>query len=90
MEWKKVDEKLIKDGSRKVVSKTFVLPDGRIHEFEVRKEGVAVCVLPITHDNKVVLARQFRVGPGKFLLELPGGLIEENETPEEAIERESF
>lgn len=88
MEWKKIDEKLIKDGWIKVISKTFILPDGKTFEFEVKKEGAAVCVLAITKENKVVLAKQFRTGPEKVLLELPGGKMEENETPEEAIERE--
>lgn len=88
MIWKKIDEKLIKDGWRKVISKTFILPNGETHEFEVKKEGIAVCVLPITKKNKVVLTKQFRVGPERVLLELPGGGLEKDETPEEAIERE--
>ena len=88
MIWQKVDEKLIRDGWRKVMSKTFILPNGHIQEFEIKKEGVAVCVLPITKENKVILTKQFRVGPEAELLELPGGGMEKNETPEVAIKRE--
>jgi ADP-ribose pyrophosphatase len=36
----------------------------------------------------VVLFEQFRVGPGKTLLELPGGYVNENETPVDAAQRE--
>lgn len=88
MEWQKIDEKLIKDGWRKVISKTFILPNGKREEFEVKKEAVSVCVLPITKDKQVILAKQFRVGPEKILLELPGGGPEKGETPEEAMARE--
>lgn len=87
MEWKKVNEKLIKDGYRKVSLKTFILPDGRQMDFEIKKEGEAVCILPITKDNKVVLARQFRPGPEKMFLELPGGGLS-GDTPLEAAKRE--
>jgi ADP-ribose pyrophosphatase len=88
MEWKKIDEKLIKDGWRKIIRRRFVLPDGKEADFEIKKEAEAVCVLPITKNNKVVLAKQFRPGPEKLLLELPGGCVDKNETPEEAIKRE--
>lgn len=88
MIWKKVDEKLIKDGWRKVISRTFILPNGKTCDFEVKKEVISVCILPITKENKVVLAKQFRVGPEKELLELPGGGLEDGETPEEAAKRE--
>jgi ADP-ribose pyrophosphatase len=86
--WKRVDEKLVKDGWRKVISRTYILPNGKQYEYEIKKEGVAVCILPITKEGKVVLAKQFRVGPEKVLLELPGGGLEKGETPEQAIARE--
>jgi len=89
MSWQKLDEKLIHDGWRKVVLKTFILPDGRKQGFEVFKEGQSVCVLAITKENNVILAKQFRVGPEKDLLELPGGGVSVGkETKEQAIERE--
>lgn len=89
MTWQKIDEKLIHDGWRKVVLKTFILPDGRKHDFEVFKEGQSVCVLALTKENNVILAKQFRVGPEKELMELPGGgVMVDKETKEQAIERE--
>ncbi|NTW21988.1 NUDIX hydrolase [Candidatus Falkowbacteria bacterium] len=88
MEWQRIDEKSVKDGWRKVISRRYLLPNGKEYDFEIKQEGVAVCVLPITREGKVVLAKQFRVGPEKVLLELPGGGLEKDETPEQAIVRE--
>lgn len=89
MEWQKIDEKLIKaDGYRKILEKTFKLPDGKIKGFEIKKEGDVVCVLPITSDNKIILAKQFRPGPEKILLELPGGALSKEDTPAEGAKKE--
>ncbi len=89
MLWQKIDEKLIKDGWRKVTLKTFILPDGRKQDFEIFKEGESVCVLALTKENKVILTKQFRPGPEKEFLELPGGGVNVGkETKEQAIERE--
>lgn len=44
--------------------------------------------MPITKENQVLLFKQFRPGPEKVLLELPGGAIEKNERPEQAAMRE--
>lgn len=88
MEWKKTAEKLIVNGYRKIILKSFVLPNGQNKDFEIYKEGQAVCVVALTPDNKVVLTKQFRPGPEKVLIELPGGAVDAGETPEQAIKRE--
>ncbi|MCX6784355.1 MAG: NUDIX hydrolase [Candidatus Komeilibacteria bacterium] len=88
MEWQKTAEKLIVNGYRKIILKSFILPNGRSEDFEIFKEGQAVCVVAITSDNQVVLAKQFRPGPEKVLLELPGGAVDAGETPQQAIKRE--
>lgn len=66
----------------------FRLPDGTESDFYIKAEGTFICIVAITKDKKVILAKQFRPGPKEILLELPGGGIEEGETPEQAIERE--
>lgn len=54
-----------------------------------KKDGSAAIVLPITNDNKVVLAIEPRVFTEKTVdIGLPAGYIEENEKPEEAAKRE--
>src|SRR6185369_5279763 len=45
-------------------------------------------VLCVTEDSEVVLVRQYRHGVGRPSLELPAGVIESHETPEEAARRE--
>ncbi|MFQ5503337.1 MAG: NUDIX hydrolase [Planctomycetota bacterium] len=47
-----------------------------------------VNVIALTEDQRFVLVRQFRHGPARFTLEIPGGVIEEHETPLEAAARE--
>ena len=68
--------------------KIFEMPDGKVEDYDIKHEGVAVCVLALTKDNNVVLAKQFRPGMEKELLEMPGGGLEGNESPEEAMRRE--
>lgn len=86
--WKKLIESPYRAGYRKMLKRTFELPDGRVVDFDVKDEGNPVCVLALTANNEVVLAKQFRPGPEKVLLELPGGGMENGESPEAAIRRE--
>lgn len=86
--WKKIKEEPYRAGYRKMVKKFFKLPDGRIVDFDIKQEGPAACVLALTKDSHVVLAKQFRPGPEKILMELPGGKIDTGEKAEEGIKRE--
>ena len=86
--WKKLGEEPVYVGFRSFVRKTFRLPDGRTVDFDIKQEGRAVCVLALTAENHVVLAREYRPGPEEVLLELPGGGVEASESPEAAIRRE--
>ena len=88
MEWKKIKEKPFQAGFRKLLKKTFQLPNGKIQEFDIKHEGPAVCVLALTKNNNVVLVKQYRLGMEKILLEMPGGSVEKDENPETAIKRE--
>ncbi len=62
--------------------------EGGEHEFYIKKEGNPVCVLAMTKDQKVILSQQFRHGPQQILMELPGGSVDDNEQPKDAITRE--
>lgn len=81
------NEKMVYDGWRKVVKKEFIYKD-RIFDFEIKKEELSACILPITKNGNVILAKQFRPGPQKILNELPGGGVEKGENPTDAAERE--
>jgi ADP-ribose pyrophosphatase len=86
--WTKIDEKLVYDGYRKIIRKTVALPDGSSADFDTVKSNVGAAILALTEDDKVVCFKQFRPGPEEILYELPGGGIEEKETPIVAIRRE--
>lgn len=62
------------------------------HGIETEREEVrvrdAVIVLAITNENKILFVKEYRELIEKEELELPAGIIEEGETPEEAAIRE--
>jgi ADP-ribose pyrophosphatase len=88
MHWRKLDERVVYERFRRIVTRTFELPGGKTADFEVWVEGDTVAVLALTDSNDVILARQFRPGPEDVLLELPGGLIDDGQSPAEAARRE--
>ena len=47
-----------------------------------------VNIIPITTEKNVVLVEQYRHGVDEITLEVPGGLVEHNEEPQAAAERE--
>lgn len=88
--WKPLREKILLDEyGKKIVKKIFLMPDGKERDWNLKVEKNACCILPLTSDSRVILARQFRPGPGKILDELPGGYIEEtDDNPESSVLRE--
>lgn len=88
LQWEKLKEKEIKVGHRTLLKKTFRLPDGTISDFEVSGPGSIVCMLAVTPKNNVVLVKQYRPGPEKVLLEMPGGGVNKDEDPKDAAKRE--
>ena len=66
-----------------------IAPDGKIiEEYFVVELPTTVCAVPITEDGKVLMIKQYRHPVQEVLLELPGGFIDKNELPEEAMARE--
>jgi ADP-ribose pyrophosphatase len=57
-------------------------------EREVVKHPGACAVVAITPDGEVLLVKQFREAVREELLEVPAGIIEEGESPEECAARE--
>ena len=64
------------------------LPNGNIVEREVVEFRESVVVLPILSDDRIVLIKQYRVPIERWIYELPAGVIEHGETPEESAKRE--
>jgi len=58
------------------------------HEFYILESTDWVNVIPLTPQKEVVLIRQYRHGIREITLEVPGGIIEQGDSPEEAARRE--
>lgn len=58
--------------------------------FQGKKDKIDAVVIIPRHieENKLVIIKQFRVPLNDFVIELPAGLIDGNETFEEAVKRE--
>lgn len=81
-EWVKKSEKLEKVGWRTVVHKVFKMPDGKIHDFTIYdRPNTHYCgIIALTKDHKVIVVRQYRPGPEKFMDEIMGGGMDEDDT----------
>ena len=67
---------------------TVALPDGSTAIREIIGTPGAVVIVPVTDDGQVRMVRQYRSAAGEFLLELPAGTLEPNESPAQAAPRE--
>jgi len=71
-----------------LVKSHFRLENGQEHTFDLIKHQGAVVIIPIDRQGNVLFVRQFRIGAEEELLELPAGLLETGETPQESAQRE--
>jgi ADP-ribose pyrophosphatase len=91
MEWQRTEPtKVTKVGWRTVVSKTFILPNGKSAVFDnVNPEDFSAAgIVALTKDDMVITGRQFRPGPELLMDEIPGGIVDAGEDPEAAARRE--
>ena len=61
---------------------------GSLHDVYVLESQPWVNVVPLTADGQVLLIRQYRHGTREYTWEVPGGLVEPGEQPEQAARRE--
>ena len=65
------------------------LPDGVVKDdYYVLEYPDWANAVAITRDGKIILVRQYRHAADIISLEIPGGVIEDGETPEAAVKRE--
>ena len=87
--WKQLSSTVLLDHPRLcVVEDEVQLPDGKTAaylRFIKNPSGVSVFAVK---DGKVLLEREYSYPPGKVMLQLPGGKIEGEESPEVAANRE--
>ena len=67
---------------------TVVFPDGRQSTREVVEHAAAVAIVPIDDANNVLMVRQYRYPTGQSILEIPAGMVEEGESPDDTAQRE--
>jgi 8-oxo-dGTP pyrophosphatase MutT (NUDIX family) len=87
--WRKLSESVTYDGWINVRRDRYRTPDGAESDWDVLLEADSVAVLALTPDlGSFICFEQFRVGPARNLIELPGGMIEPGETAVDAGRRE--
>ena len=64
------------------------LPDGSQSKREVVEHAESVAIVPVLDDGRMVLVRQFRLPAGQALLEIPAGVVDPGESPQECARRE--
>ena len=68
-----------------------ISPRTRIpHDFYVFESADWINVIPLTPEEDVILIRQYRHGIRDFTLEIPGGIMEREDSPEGAAARELY
>ncbi len=90
MEWKVIESEYLHKGQWLTVRKEKCeLPNGKIIQaYYVLEYPTWVNAFALTEDNRVILVKQYRHALGQVGIEVPGGVAEEGETPEEACRRE--
>lgn len=72
----------------KVRVDTVRLPSGKEGVRELVEHPGSAVIVPVTTDGKVLFLRQYRYATGRYLLELPAGLIDGGEDPLASAKRE--
>jgi ADP-ribose pyrophosphatase len=88
LEWELKGTRSGSAGFLKVETRSYRMPDGQVASWDVLLGGRTVAMVAITEDGQVLLARQYRPGPGRVLLELPGGMVDDGEDVLAAASRE--
>ncbi len=88
-EWEEIfREEVFRKYRRGVERVAFRLPKGNETDFYLYARGQSIACLAFTEDQQVILVKQYRPGPKKILLELPGGGAKPGEDLAVAMERE--
>ena len=83
-----INDETIYAGKRVTLIKRLLRVKGSVVAREVVRFGEAAAALPILPDGKVILIKQFRAPINRWVLEIPAGVVEPGEFPEETIKRE--
>lgn len=89
--WKTLDQQVVLDRAPfvRVTQETIEVAPGRVIDdfYQVHLMEFAV-VVPVLEDGSIIVTRQYHHGPGKVCISFPGGHIDQDEAPDEAVLRE--
>lgn len=64
------------------------LPDGAVRPYDLVQHSGSVTIVPLDEHGNLLFVRQYRIGVGEELLELPAGVLNDNEDPRACAVRE--
>ncbi len=90
MKWKVLESEYLHNDTWLTVRKDKCeLSNGNIvPSFYINEYPSWVNAFALTKEGEVIMVKQYRHGIEQVCIELPGGVVEENETPEDAVRRE--
>jgi len=88
--WRALETEALQDCAVFRVSRTLTeSPNtGERHSFFRIDSADWVNVVPVTHAGEIVMVRQYRHGSREVTLEIPGGMVDPGESPQQAAARE--
>lgn len=66
----------------------FTFEDGSLHVSNFVKHPGAAAILPIDHNENIILVEQYRRATGSIMVEIPAGVLELEESPIDCASRE--
>jgi ADP-ribose pyrophosphatase len=92
LSWRRVRSEIVADCRVFRVRRDWSLSPqtGREHDFYVLTAGDWINVIPLTAANEVVMIEQYRHGSEDVTLEIPGGMVDLEESPHHAAVRETL
>lgn len=88
--WENIESKEIADCRVFKVRENLMRNGDKTGTFYVIENPDWVNVIALTKAQEIVLIEQFRQGTEEVILEIPGGMIDDDEAPEAAARRELF
>lgn len=89
MSWETLkNETILKTPRFDVIKEDVLLPNGSVKAFYQTKLADCAIIMPVTPDGKLVLLNEYRHACRQKLISLPGGNIEQGDTPLETAVKE--
>ncbi len=88
--FKRVKQNEVYKGKRiHLVTEDLISPEGKKVTWELVKHIGAAAVIPVDHEGKILMVRQYRLASDALTLEIPAGVLDsQDEDPRECARRE--